>query len=64
ELVCDGRSNRDVAAALFVTVKTVESNLTRIYAKLGVSSRTALVRRLADAPAGAETGHGLTAGKP
>jgi DNA-binding CsgD family transcriptional regulator len=47
ELVAEGRSNKEVAAALFVTVKTVEANLSRIYAKLGVSSRTALTRRLA-----------------
>jgi hypothetical protein len=33
------------AAALFVTVKTVERNLSRVYAKLGVRSRAELVRR-------------------
>jgi DNA-binding CsgD family transcriptional regulator len=32
-----------------VTVHTVESNLTRIYEKLGVRSRTELARRLPDA---------------
>jgi DNA-binding NarL/FixJ family response regulator len=31
---------------LFVSVKTIESNLSRIYAKLGVRSRTALASRL------------------
>jgi DNA-binding CsgD family transcriptional regulator len=47
ELVATGRSNKEVAAALFVSVKAVEANLSRIYAKLGVTSRTALARRLA-----------------
>ncbi|MEO8289542.1 MAG: LuxR C-terminal-related transcriptional regulator, partial [Gaiellaceae bacterium] len=48
ELVAEGRSNKEVAAALFVTAKTVETNLSRIYAKLGIHSRTELARRLAD----------------
>jgi DNA-binding CsgD family transcriptional regulator len=46
ELVAEGRSNREVGAALFVTPKTVESALTRVYRKLGVRSRTELARRL------------------
>ena len=45
ELVAEGRTNKDVAAALFVTVRTVESNLTRIYSKLGIHSRTELAAR-------------------
>jgi ATP/maltotriose-dependent transcriptional regulator MalT len=45
-LVAEGRSNKEVAAALYVTVRTVESNLTRIYAKLGIHSRTELARRV------------------
>jgi DNA-binding NarL/FixJ family response regulator len=45
ELVAEGRTNKDVAAALFVTVRTVESNLTRVYSKLGVRSRTELAAR-------------------
>jgi DNA-binding CsgD family transcriptional regulator len=48
ELVADGRSNKEVAAALFVTVKTVEANLSRVYAKLGLRSRAELARRLAE----------------
>ena len=47
ELLAEGRSSREVAAALFVTPKTVETYATRIYAKLGVHSRTALARQLA-----------------
>jgi DNA-binding NarL/FixJ family response regulator len=46
ELVADGRSNKEVAAALFVSPKTVENNLSRIYAKLGVRSRTELALAL------------------
>jgi DNA-binding CsgD family transcriptional regulator len=45
-LVAEGRSNREVAAALFLTEHTVETALTRIYRKLGVRSRSALAHRL------------------
>ena len=38
ELVATGRTNREVAAELFLSARTVESSLTRIYAKLGVRS--------------------------
>jgi DNA-binding CsgD family transcriptional regulator len=48
ELVAEGLTNREVAAALFVTPKTVESTLTRVYRKLGVRSRTGLARHLAE----------------
>lgn len=46
-LVAEGRSNKEVAAELFVTVRTVEANLSRVYAKLGIRSRTQLARCLA-----------------
>ncbi len=45
-LVADGRTNREVAAALFLGERTVASHLSHIYAKLGVRSRTELARRL------------------
>ena len=45
-LVAEGRTNREVAAALFVTEHTVEGALTRAYRKLGVRSRTELAHRL------------------
>ena len=38
-LVAQGRTNREVAAALFLAERTVASHLTHIYAKLGVRSR-------------------------
>ena len=44
--VAEGGSNREVAAELFLTPKTVEFHLTRVYRKLGVRSRTELVRLL------------------
>jgi DNA-binding CsgD family transcriptional regulator len=46
-LVAEGRTNKEVAAELFVSVKAVEANLSSIYAKLGIRSRTELARRLA-----------------
>lgn len=47
ELVAKGLSNKEVAAALHVTVKTVEGTLSRIYSKLGVRSRSGLAGQLA-----------------
>jgi DNA-binding CsgD family transcriptional regulator len=46
DLVAEGRTNREVAASLFLGERTVASHLTRIYAKLGVRSRAELARRL------------------
>ena len=48
ELVANGRTNAEVAAALFLAERTVASHLTHVYAKLGVRSRTELARKLAD----------------
>ena len=48
ERVAAGASNKQVAAALFVNVKTVEATLTHVYAKLGVHSRTELAHRFAE----------------
>jgi DNA-binding CsgD family transcriptional regulator len=44
-LVAEGRTNREVAAALVVAERTVETHLSHIYRKLGVRSRTELARR-------------------
>jgi DNA-binding CsgD family transcriptional regulator len=48
DLVGSGLTNREVAAALFLSVSTVEANLRRIYRKLGVRSRTELSRKLSE----------------
>ena len=45
DLVAQGRSNKEVAAALSLSPKTVEWNLSKVYAKLGVRSRTELASR-------------------
>jgi DNA-binding NarL/FixJ family response regulator len=56
-LVRDGASNREIATQLYLSVKTVEATLTRVYRKLGVRSRTQLSLRLAalDAAGGTPT---------
>ncbi|ORB17728.1 helix-turn-helix transcriptional regulator [Mycobacterium noviomagense] len=58
ELAASGMTNRDVAAALFISPKTVEHNLSRVYRKLGIRSRAELgqwikqrnVREIPDSP--------------
>jgi DNA-binding CsgD family transcriptional regulator len=45
-LVADGLSNQQVAAELFVSVRAVESTLTKAYAKLGIRSRTQLAAKM------------------
>jgi DNA-binding CsgD family transcriptional regulator len=44
-LVARGQSNKEAAAALFLSVKTVEVSLTRVYKKLGVRGRAELAAR-------------------
>ena len=39
-LVAEGKTNREVAAALFLSDRTVEGHLSRVFAKLGVDDRT------------------------
>jgi len=50
ELVAQGRSNRQVAATLFLSEKTIESHLAGAFVKLGVRTRTALAAALASTP--------------
>ena len=54
-LVASGLSNREVASELVLSVRTVESHLTRIYSKLGVSSRAQLAARFTRSEAPAST---------
>ncbi|PXX10355.1 helix-turn-helix transcriptional regulator [Mycolicibacterium moriokaense] len=46
ELAASGMSNQDIAAALFISSKTVEANLTRVYRKLAIRSRAQLSSHL------------------
>ncbi len=46
-LVAAGRTYREVADALFISPKTVQWNLSKIYRKLGVRSRAELAAKLA-----------------
>ncbi|WP_207223571.1 AAA family ATPase [Pseudonocardia sediminis] len=48
ELAASGMTNREVSAALFISPKTVEANLSRVYRKLGIHSRAELGRRVLD----------------
>ena len=48
ELAATGAQNKEIAGALFVSVKTVEANLSRVYAKLGIRSRVELASGLAN----------------
>ena len=45
-LVAEGATNREAAAALFVTPKTIETHLNNAYRKLGIRSRVELARHL------------------
>lgn len=49
ELAAGGRSNKEIARTLHVSVSTVEAHLSRAYAKLGVRSRSQLAGRLPSA---------------
>jgi DNA-binding NarL/FixJ family response regulator len=51
-LAAAGRSNREVAAELVVSVKTIEFHLRNVFHKLGVASRRELPGRLAALDAG------------
>jgi DNA-binding NarL/FixJ family response regulator len=47
-MAAEGPTNREIAQALFVTPKTVEVHLSRVYRKLGISSRSQLAAALVE----------------
>ena len=49
ELVAEGKTNKAIAAELFLSEKTIESHLSRVFSKLGVSSRAAVAGAIARA---------------
>jgi DNA-binding CsgD family transcriptional regulator/tetratricopeptide (TPR) repeat protein len=63
ELVGNGLTNKEIATNLFITPKTVDVNLTRIYHKLGVHSRIELYRVMNSRPVGA-SGRDRTVDEP
>jgi DNA-binding NarL/FixJ family response regulator len=48
ELASKGLTNREIAAKLFVSRRTVEANLARAYAKFGIHSRAELGVKIAE----------------
>jgi DNA-binding CsgD family transcriptional regulator len=49
--VARGKTNREAGAELFLSPKTIEAHLSRVYRKLGITSRTQLVRLLTESHA-------------
>lgn len=49
-LLSEGLPNEEIAARLFISPRTVQSHLTHVYAKLGVSSRVQLAQEAARHP--------------
>ena len=54
--VAEGATNREAAATLFLSPKTIEAHLSRIYSKLGIRSRTELAHRFAQDSLGLQAG--------
>jgi DNA-binding NarL/FixJ family response regulator len=49
ELVRERKTNREIAAELFLSEKTIETHLRHIFGKLGVSSRASVARAVEEA---------------
>jgi len=69
DLLLQGKSNKEIALALGVSVSTVEFHLKNVYRKLGVKSRTEAILQMGASTAGGESGRlgqsvGLSDDKP
>ena len=67
-LVAEGKTNREVAAALFLSDRTVEGHLSRIFGKLGIRHRTEIASVLTPTQtqgiAGSNTGGSPVSAEP
>jgi DNA-binding CsgD family transcriptional regulator len=61
ELAAHGRTNKEIAAELYMGVSTVEAHLSRVYRKLDIRSRTELASRIATRGGGTATARGEAA---
>jgi DNA-binding NarL/FixJ family response regulator len=48
QLACDGRTNPEIGAQLFLYVRTIGWHLAKVFTKLGINSRRDLRQALAD----------------
>jgi DNA-binding CsgD family transcriptional regulator len=63
-LAAEGHTNKEIAQALFVTLKTVEVHLSHVYRKLGITSRRGLGAALAASGSGGERSGVDVSGRP
>ena len=49
-MAADGRTSQEIAQALFVTTKTIDTHLNHTYSKLGIKSRKQISGALAGDP--------------
>ena len=61
QLVCEGLTNKAVAAQLFLSPRTVETHLAHVFRKLGVRTRTELAYVLSERAGGEATAQSSTA---
>jgi DNA-binding CsgD family transcriptional regulator len=50
KLVGEGYTNQQIAGSLFVSIRTVETHLAHIFAKLGVTTRTGVLKAINERP--------------